>query len=181
MRFNIPIFKKSSLVFSGVTFRPGLLIAVCKDDSTAKCLPTVAPHLCGWSGINLTTKIVHKVTIFLGARVCRSKGTWLKLNLCEKQTQSHRQRYIQPTGTETDEVNPQTKKLSELATSLNLIKMQTISEDLMLSDIKDHTDGGWTPVINVAQINLHHVIAASAVITNKIGSDDLGIILTQKP
>lgn len=34
---------KSPLVFSGVTFRPGLLISACKDDCTVEWLAKVIP------------------------------------------------------------------------------------------------------------------------------------------
>ncbi|XP_017462302.1 PREDICTED: uncharacterized protein LOC108355664 [Rhagoletis zephyria] len=38
-----------------------------------------------------------------------------------------------------------------------------------------------TPRLGIAQINLHHAVAASAVITRKFTSEDLGIVLVQEP
>ncbi|XP_036328686.1 uncharacterized protein LOC118741007 [Rhagoletis pomonella] len=38
-----------------------------------------------------------------------------------------------------------------------------------------------TPAVEVAQVNLHHAVAASAVIASRFATEDLGILLIQEP
>ncbi|CAD7082050.1 unnamed protein product [Hermetia illucens] len=61
----------SKLVFTGIRFRPGLILVDCATEGTAEWVRTIIPRLPGWEGVELSTCAgddipgAHMVTVFL--------------------------------------------------------------------------------------------------------------------
>ncbi|XP_036321109.1 uncharacterized protein LOC118735459 isoform X1 [Rhagoletis pomonella] len=73
------------LIFTGVYFRPGLLLVDCRDEATAEWLRQTVPSLNGWEGPALYTRSgddippTHNVTIFLPWSIDRGQDYALGL------------------------------------------------------------------------------------------------------